>query len=93
MLLVFSITVLVGNYRAGDYFTAYSLPCTEEVPTCLETCDRVLNCGIHLCTQRCHTGPCGMVYISIYYAFAIAVFLSIIVFKSITVFLLIAVFL
>ncbi|XP_014353942.2 NF-X1-type zinc finger protein NFXL1 [Latimeria chalumnae] len=36
----------------------YSLPCTEDVPTCGDTCDKVLECGLHRCTQRCHRGPC-----------------------------------
>ncbi|KAM9142393.1 NF-X1-type zinc finger protein NFXL1 isoform 1-T1 [Pangshura tecta] len=34
------------------------LPCTEDVPTCGDSCDRVLECGIHRCSQRCHRGPC-----------------------------------
>ncbi|XP_061440006.1 NF-X1-type zinc finger protein NFXL1 isoform X1 [Rhineura floridana] len=36
----------------------FSLPCTEDVPTCGDSCDKVLDCGIHKCSQRCHRGPC-----------------------------------
>ncbi|KXJ15805.1 NF-X1-type zinc finger protein NFXL1 [Exaiptasia diaphana] len=36
-----------------------SLPCTEDVPTCGDTCNKKLECGRHNCTQRCHVGPCG----------------------------------
>ncbi|XP_073975324.1 NF-X1-type zinc finger protein NFXL1 [Rhodnius prolixus] len=37
----------------------YVLPCVEEAPTCGGTCGKVLDCGIHTCSQRCHRGPCG----------------------------------
>lgn len=36
----------------------YSLPCTEDVPTCGDSCDKLLECGLHRCSQRCHRGPC-----------------------------------
>ncbi|XP_054846530.1 NF-X1-type zinc finger protein NFXL1 [Eublepharis macularius] len=36
----------------------FSLPCTEDVPTCGDSCDKVLECEIHRCSQRCHRGPC-----------------------------------
>uniref|UniRef100_A0A8B9TDX6 Nuclear transcription factor, X-box binding like 1 n=1 Tax=Anas platyrhynchos TaxID=8839 RepID=A0A8B9TDX6_ANAPL len=36
----------------------FTLPCTEDVPTCGDSCDKVLECGIHKCSQRCHRGPC-----------------------------------
>ncbi|XP_064481964.1 NF-X1-type zinc finger protein NFXL1-like [Ornithodoros turicata] len=35
------------------------LPCTVDVPPCGDTCDKTLECGLHRCSQRCHTGPCG----------------------------------
>ena len=35
-----------------------SRPCTEEVGTCGDTCDRPLTCGIHTCSMRCHHGNC-----------------------------------
>ncbi|XP_033118413.1 NF-X1-type zinc finger protein NFXL1-like [Anneissia japonica] len=38
--------------------TKYQLPCTEDVPTCGDTCNKLLECGLHQCTNRCHTGPC-----------------------------------
>ena len=41
-------------------FTAVSLPCTEDVPTCGGTCDKPLACGRHKCTQQCHVGTCGI---------------------------------
>ncbi|KAK3100083.1 hypothetical protein FSP39_014538 [Pinctada imbricata] len=39
--------------------TEFELPCTEDIPTCGDTCGQLLDCGIHTCSQRCHTGPCG----------------------------------
>ncbi|XP_043918359.1 NF-X1-type zinc finger protein NFXL1 [Protopterus annectens] len=36
----------------------YSLPCTEDIPTCGDTCNKILECGLHKCSQRCHRGPC-----------------------------------
>ncbi|KAG9347036.1 hypothetical protein JZ751_005963 [Albula glossodonta] len=35
-----------------------SLPCTEEVPTCGDTCEKALECGLHTCSMRCHRGSC-----------------------------------
>ena len=42
-----------------NLFSAVSLPCTEDIPTCGNTCDKLLSCGRHYCTQKCHTGSCG----------------------------------
>ncbi|XP_052077440.1 NF-X1-type zinc finger protein NFXL1-like isoform X1 [Mytilus californianus] len=39
--------------------TEDSLPCTEDIPTCGDTCGKMLDCGIHTCPERCHTGSCG----------------------------------
>ncbi|XP_031550329.1 NF-X1-type zinc finger protein NFXL1-like [Actinia tenebrosa] len=39
--------------------TTVALPCTEDIPTCGDTCDKELECGRHFCTQKCHFGPCG----------------------------------
>ncbi|CAH1802686.1 unnamed protein product, partial [Owenia fusiformis] len=36
-----------------------NLPCTEDIPTCGDTCEKELECKIHMCSERCHTGPCG----------------------------------
>uniref|UniRef100_A0A4X2KU80 Nuclear transcription factor, X-box binding like 1 n=1 Tax=Vombatus ursinus TaxID=29139 RepID=A0A4X2KU80_VOMUR len=49
--------------RSGKRFcpcqkSKFFLPCTEDVPTCGDSCDKVLECGIHRCSQRCHRGPC-----------------------------------
>nr|XP_043877062.1 NF-X1-type zinc finger protein NFXL1 isoform X1 [Solea senegalensis]XP_043877063.1 NF-X1-type zinc finger protein NFXL1 isoform X1 [Solea senegalensis]XP_043877064.1 NF-X1-type zinc finger protein NFXL1 isoform X1 [Solea senegalensis]XP_043877065.1 NF-X1-type zinc finger protein NFXL1 isoform X1 [Solea senegalensis] len=38
--------------------TKSSLPCTEEVLLCGDTCDRPLSCGKHTCSMRCHRGSC-----------------------------------
>ncbi|XP_046852833.1 NF-X1-type zinc finger protein NFXL1-like [Xenia sp. Carnegie-2017] len=38
--------------------TSVNAPCTEDVPLCGDTCDRLLSCGRHTCTRRCHLGPC-----------------------------------
>ncbi|XP_068611953.1 NF-X1-type zinc finger protein NFXL1 [Brachionichthys hirsutus] len=38
--------------------TKSSLPCTEEVSPCGDTCDRRLSCGKHTCSTRCHRGSC-----------------------------------
>ena len=43
--------------------TVFDLPCTEDVPTCPDTCGKLLSCDLHTCTQRCHIGPCGTVRI------------------------------
>lgn len=40
--------------------TTYQLPCTEDTPTCPDTCDKLLECGIHRCSQRCHKDKCGV---------------------------------
>ncbi|XP_044731524.1 NF-X1-type zinc finger protein NFXL1 [Chrysoperla carnea] len=37
----------------------YILPCTEETPTCGDTCGKLLECGQHQCLQRCHRDKCG----------------------------------
>ncbi|XP_076446589.1 NF-X1-type zinc finger protein NFXL1-like [Babylonia areolata] len=39
--------------------TTFELPCTEDIPTCGDTCGQLLLCGLHTCTQRCHQGLCG----------------------------------
>jgi len=38
--------------------TLSTQPCTEDVPTCEDTCLLPLGCGIHQCAKRCHYGPC-----------------------------------
>lgn len=37
----------------------YTLPCTEETPTCFDTCEKLLDCGSHTCNYRCHKDKCG----------------------------------
>lgn len=44
--------------------TKYNLPCTEETPTCPDTCDKLLECGKHYCVLKCHKGKCGTVRIN-----------------------------
>ncbi|XP_071786319.1 NF-X1-type zinc finger protein NFXL1-like [Asterias amurensis] len=49
--------------RSGKRFcpcgkTSFQIPCTENIPTCGDTCDKLLECGLHKCTRRCHSGPC-----------------------------------
>ncbi|XP_067003149.2 NF-X1-type zinc finger protein NFXL1 [Anabrus simplex] len=39
--------------------TSYNLACTEEVPTCGDTCGRLLECGAHTCSRPCHQDKCG----------------------------------
>ena len=39
-------------------FSATTLPCTEDLPTCGDTCGKELTCGRHQCTMRCHEGSC-----------------------------------
>jgi len=38
-----------------------NLPCSEDIPTCGDTCDRKLDCGLHRCLHRCHTDDCESV--------------------------------
>ncbi|XP_076265116.1 NF-X1-type zinc finger protein NFXL1 [Rhynchophorus ferrugineus] len=40
--------------------TNYQLPCTEDVPTCPDTCEKLLECGVHTCNYRCHKDKCGL---------------------------------
>eukprot|EP01064_Diplonema_japonicum_P037926 TRINITY_DN9035_c0_g1_i1.p1 TRINITY_DN9035_c0_g1~~TRINITY_DN9035_c0_g1_i1.p1 ORF type:complete len:1055 (+),score=231.61 TRINITY_DN9035_c0_g1_i1:86-3166(+) len=45
--------------------TEYTLQCGEDDPgkSCGETCNKLLNCGKHRCTEVCHSGacsPCGV---------------------------------
>ena len=40
---------------------AVTVPCTTEVGTCGDTCDKLLECGVHRCAERCHKGKCGTV--------------------------------
>eukprot|EP00051_Salpingoeca_urceolata_P023207 m.390341 g.390341 ORF g.390341 m.390341 type:complete len:977 (+) comp20077_c0_seq5:238-3168(+) len=35
-----------------------TLPCTEEVSSCGDTCGKALDCGVHTCMERCHRGSC-----------------------------------
>ncbi|XP_022660547.1 NF-X1-type zinc finger protein NFXL1-like [Varroa destructor] len=35
------------------------LSCTQlKVPTCLNTCEKMLSCGMHRCWERCHENDC-----------------------------------
>lgn len=34
--------------------------CTDAIPTCGSVCGKVLLCGNHYCTEKCHTGPCAV---------------------------------
>nr|CAD7597142.1 unnamed protein product [Timema genevievae] len=38
---------------------AFILPCTQDAPTCGDTCSRQLNCGAHICSRPCHRDKCG----------------------------------
>ncbi|XP_054277093.1 NF-X1-type zinc finger protein NFXL1-like [Macrosteles quadrilineatus] len=40
--------------------STYELACTLEPPTCGDTCGRLLDCGVHPCSQRCHRDKCGV---------------------------------
>ena len=40
----------------------HQLDCTLATPTCGDTCGKVLACGRHNCTERCHRGDCGPCY-------------------------------
>lgn len=35
------------------------LPCTTATPTCGDTCEKRLACGVHACPRTCHVGECG----------------------------------
>ncbi|KAK9842016.1 hypothetical protein WJX81_004295 [Elliptochloris bilobata] len=37
----------------------HNLACDEATPPCGATCDRLLACGRHRCTERCHAGACA----------------------------------
>ncbi|XP_061400668.1 NF-X1-type zinc finger protein NFXL1 [Musca vetustissima] len=40
-------------------------PCTETIDTCGDTCQKLLPCQLHSCTQRCHKGNCNLCLIII----------------------------
>ncbi|XP_050311895.1 NF-X1-type zinc finger protein NFXL1 [Anthonomus grandis grandis] len=40
--------------------SSYLLPCTKDTPTCGSTCDKLLECGVHTCSYRCHKDKCGL---------------------------------
>uniref|UniRef100_A0A3P8P1S0 RING-type domain-containing protein n=1 Tax=Astatotilapia calliptera TaxID=8154 RepID=A0A3P8P1S0_ASTCA len=49
----------VSSSAQLDFFILRSsLPCTEEVQPCGDTCDRRLACLKHTCSMRCHRGSC-----------------------------------
>ncbi|XP_030375185.1 NF-X1-type zinc finger protein NFXL1 [Scaptodrosophila lebanonensis] len=35
-------------------------PCSLAIDTCGDTCQKLLPCGLHTCTQRCHRGSCNL---------------------------------
>uniref|UniRef100_A0A8B9HIP7 Nuclear transcription factor, X-box binding-like 1 n=1 Tax=Astyanax mexicanus TaxID=7994 RepID=A0A8B9HIP7_ASTMX len=47
-----------GNRTCPCGKSKCALPCTADVPTCGDTCDKKLECGLHTCSMRCHKGPC-----------------------------------
>ncbi len=62
------MTQMNANFVNVLLIVEFELPCTEDVPTCVDTCGKMLECGEHECTQRCHTGPCGTVSLLPYHA-------------------------
>ncbi|XP_021938982.1 NF-X1-type zinc finger protein NFXL1 isoform X3 [Zootermopsis nevadensis] len=38
---------------------SFILPCTQETPTCGDTCGHTLECGAHVCSRSCHRDKCG----------------------------------
>ncbi|KAK8747304.1 hypothetical protein OTU49_016736 [Cherax quadricarinatus] len=38
--------------------TFHTLPCTQDIPACGDTCGKELACGVHFCAERCHKGAC-----------------------------------
>lgn len=55
-----------------------SAPCSEEIGACGNTCQKLLDCGLHICMERCHKDKCGQVNINI--AYILALFTKIIIF-------------
>ncbi|KAI5609275.1 NF-X1-type zinc finger protein NFXL1, partial [Silurus asotus] len=47
-----------GNRTCPCGKSKCALPCTADVPTCGDTCDKRLDCGLHTCSMRCHRGAC-----------------------------------
>ena len=52
---------ILFNITLCYVIVAFELPCTEDIPTCMETCGKLLECGIHECGEMCHIGPCSTV--------------------------------
>lgn len=46
-------------YMYIQYFQTTQAPCTVEVEPCGSTCQKALQCGTHICPERCHRGLCG----------------------------------
>lgn len=42
-----------------QHHSEHMLACTVATPTCGQSCDKLLSCGVHRCTRVCHHGNCG----------------------------------
>lgn len=51
---------LEGNRTCPCGKKRYTVSCTQEsVPTCGDTCGKLLDCKSHFCNMRCHADQCG----------------------------------
>jgi hypothetical protein len=58
-VIILLLYCFIVQRKVHNFFVAATLPCTDDVTPCGDTCGRLLSCGRHKCTQRCHQGACG----------------------------------
>ena len=53
--------IATSSHVWGTFQENYSeLPCDKDAPPCGATCEKLLPCRQHYCTERCHAGPCAI---------------------------------
>lgn len=54
----FVTTCACGKLPLSLIFTKERTLCTDPIPTCPNLCEKMLECGFHKCSQKCHIGAC-----------------------------------
>ncbi|KAM5448550.1 FKBP12-associated protein [Microsporum audouinii] len=52
-----------GKTKLADMDTEPRKTCTDPIPNCQKSCDKLLKCG-HTCPKACHTGPCPPCFVT-----------------------------
>lgn len=50
---------IVSDVKCGCGKQTQQMPCHQGQFVCEEECMRLHNCGVHVCTKKCHLGECG----------------------------------